>query len=171
MSQTPQPAKQYVLPPSLVGRVDVARLLREVEAVDSELESQKVRAQEAGKEPTYHLPSVSQALNDFVELNELELTKEKERDIVKKQLQYLKDKAPVMHLTFPAAVDDPESLGRLVAWVRDNIHAQALVSIGMQPSLVGGVYIRTPNKVFDFSLKSALAGKRDLIVKELGALL
>jgi F0F1-type ATP synthase delta subunit len=171
MSEASQSAEQYVLPPSLIGRVDVARLLREVEAVDSELESQKVRAQEADKKPAYHLPSISQALNDFVELNALELTKEKERDVIKKQLQHLKDKAPVMHLTFPAAVDDPESLGRLVAWVRDNIHAQALVSIGLQPSLVGGVYIRTPNKVFDFSLKSVLAGKRDIIVKELGALL
>ena len=72
-------------------------------------------------------------------------------------------------MTF-AVPADRESLRYIVQWVRTSVHPQALLQIGLQPALVAGVYLRTPNRVHDFSLRAALNGQHDALVKELGAL-
>ena len=87
---------------------------------------------------------------------------------LKEQVRKLKEHAPIIHMTF-AVEADPESLSQLVAWIRQEIHPQALISDGLQPSLVGGVYMRTPNHVHDFSVRRLLADKRDIIAHELEA--
>jgi F0F1-type ATP synthase delta subunit len=89
---------------------------------------------------------------------------------LKERMRVLKDKAPIIHMTF-AAEADPDFLQQLAAWVRQEIHPQALISTGLQPALVGGVYMRTPNHVHDFSVRSLLQGKRDIIAHELEGLL
>jgi F0F1-type ATP synthase delta subunit len=123
--------------------------------LDGELESQKVRT---GGKGDYHLPLMSQALTDFLQMNNIEVTKDQARMVMKEQLRKLKDKAPVVHMTF--AVDaDPESIQKLVSWMRDNAHPQTLLSIGLQPALVGGMYMRTPNHVHDFTMKALFSGK------------
>jgi len=157
----------YILPAALIGRADLARLVREIEAVDNDLESQKVRAQ--GAQTSYRLPTISRSLSDFLELNKINVADDQARMTVKERLRILKDKAPVVHMTF--AVDaDPDFLQQLVAYLRANIHPQALISVGLQPSLVGGVYVRTPNHVHDFSIRALLQGKRELIINELEGL-
>lgn len=156
-------AADYKLPPTLVSRVDLARLIREVETIDGDLEAQKVRSQ--GK-AEYHLPPTSRGLRDFLELNKLDLADDKMRVALKEWLHVLKDKAPIIHMTFAVDVDT-EVLQKLTAWVRDNAHPQGLITVGLQPSLVGGVYIRTPNHVHDFSMRSLLQNKRDVLVKAL----
>ena len=88
------------------------------------------------------------------------------RVALKEWLHVLKDKAPIIHMTFAVDVDT-EVLQKLTAWVRDNAHPQGLITVGLQPSLVGGVYIRTPNHVHDFSMRSLLQNKRDVLVKAL----
>jgi len=152
---------EYVLPASLVGHADLARLIREVEAVDGELEAQKVRGTAAPR-----LPVLSEGLSDFLEQNKLDIAEGRTLMELKERLRVLKDHAPVIHLTF-ATPADPEPLQELVAWLRAEIDPRTLVSVGLQPSLVGGVYMRTPNHVHDFTLKELLAGKREIILKEL----
>lgn len=167
---TPEAAVSYVLPPALVTRADLAHLVREVEAVDNEFEAQKARARSTGQQIAYRLPAMSRTLADFLELNKLNLADDQGRMALKEQLKLLKDKAPVMHMTF-AVEADPVSLAQLVAYLRKEIHPQTLLSVGLQPSLVGGAYVRTPNQVHDFSLRELLAGKRNVIVRELESLL
>lgn len=160
--------KPYILPAALIGRSDLARLVRELEALDNDLESQKVRG--GGAKDGYSMPTMSRSMTDFIQQNGIDLASDQTRMKVKDQLRILKDKAPVVHMAF-ASEADPEFLQQLVAWMRENIDPQALLSVGMQPSLVGGVYMRTPNHVHDFSLKALLKGKREVIVNELeGAL-
>jgi F0F1-type ATP synthase delta subunit len=154
---------EYVFPAALIGRSDLARLVREVESFDNDLEAQKVRSH--GTE-SYSLPTMSRSLNDFIEINKLDMSNDQVRMALKERLRNIKDKAPVIHMTF-AVEADPEFLQRLVTWLRQEIHPQTLLSIGMQPSIIAGVYMRTPNHVHDFSIKTLLAGKRDIIVKEL----
>lgn len=158
-----QPPADYILPSALIGRVDLARLVREVEAVDSNLETQKVKNHGEGG---YRMPNLSQSLSDFVEINKLDLTNDKERVVTKEQLKRLKEKAPIIHMTF-ATTADPETLQQLVEWVRENLHPQALISVGLQPSLVGGVYLRTPNHIYDFSLRALMQDKRSIVVQSL----
>lgn len=151
---------KYKLPSVLVGRADLARLVREVEELDGVLESQKVRGEE------YRLPVLSQALTDFQQLNEIDIRDDQARMIMKEQLRKLKDKAPIVHMTF-AVEADPESIQKLVAWMRDNAHPQTMLSIGLQPSLVGGMYMRTPNHVHDYSMKALFNGKHGALITKL----
>jgi hypothetical protein len=148
------------LPPALIGRAHLAQLVRELEDVENNLERQKAKGEKLS------VPTLSQALADCVEMNKVELLVGTDRRDFKSALRTMKDKAPTMHFTF-ATQPDGESLQQLVEWVRQNIHPQALVSVGLQPALVGGVFVRTPNHVHDFSLRAKLHDSRGLIAEKL----
>jgi len=111
-------------------------------------------------------PAFSGQFTDFLTDNKLDFSESKVRTDIIKELRLLKTKAPVVHTTF-AVPADIESLQTLAAWFRKSVHPQVLLEIGLQPALVAGVYIRTPNHVHDMSLRSALAGKREVLVKDL----
>lgn len=159
-----QAAANYILPSALVRKADLARLLREIETLDGELEAQKVRAR--GQEVSYRLPNLSQALGDFLDQNKLDITDDQGRMELVEQLRKLKDQAPIVHMTF-ATEADPESLGQLVAYMRKELHPQTLLSVGLQPGLVAGAYVRTPNHVHDFSVRAVLSKKRGVIAEDL----
>lgn len=154
----------FTIPPSVVSRIDLSRLVSEVERVDGELTAEAVRAGE--KTVTSSGVGVSSALTDFLSQNNLSLNDSTARSSLIKQLRLLKNKAPVIHMTF-ASTADQESLQELVAWVRSEVHQQAVISVGLQPDLVAGVYVRTPNHVHDLTLKAKLEGQRELLLKEL----
>jgi inhibitor of KinA sporulation pathway (predicted exonuclease) len=161
-------AVRYVLPAALTGRADLARLVREIESVDGELEAQKVRAK--GQKVAYRLPNMSRALSDFLDQNKLDVTDDQGRMELVEQLRKLKDHAPVVHMTF-ACDADPDSLQQLVTYMRRELHPCTLVSVGLQPRLVAGAYMRTPNHVHDFSVRKQLASKRDVITNDLEGLI
>jgi hypothetical protein len=164
---TQQAAAPYILPPAIIGRSDLSRLLRELEELDNDLESQRARAH--GGTVSYHMPNMSRGLGDFLEMNKMDIANDHLRMEVRTNLRKLKDHAPVVHMTF-ATDTDPESLQQVVAWIRKEMHPQALVTVGMQPNLIGGVYVRTPNHVHDFSIKAHMKDSRDIIVQALDAL-
>jgi hypothetical protein len=165
-----QAAVQYILPSALIGRPDIARILRELEALDNELEAQRARNHTHDKKASYQLPNMSRALSDFLTTNKIDIASDHVRMDTRSQLRRLKDHAPVIHMVF-ASEADPESMQQIVAWIRDNLHPQALITVGVQPSLIGGVYIRTPNHIHDFSLRSHMKDSRNLIVESLDKLI
>jgi len=158
----------FTLPINVVSKVDVARLVTEVENVDNELTAADVR-KKAGSNAHSDHPIFSDQLNDFLKLNELSLDEARTRTALIKQMRLLKDKAPIIHMTFAVTADN-DSLQQLAKWLRESVDKQAVIEVGVQPSLVAGVYIRTPNHVHDFSLRAALDGKHDLLIQELEAL-
>jgi hypothetical protein len=163
MSESPD--QLFALPATLIGKSELAQLIREVEAIDLDLETQKARGA-----TSYQIPAISAMLNDFLTLNKVDIIDPKHRLLFRKQLNIVKKKAPVIHLTF-ASKADPQSLQELVYWIRVNIYPVALVSVGLQPGLIGGVYIRTPNHVIDLSIRGLLQNKTDVIVKDLQGLI
>lgn len=156
----------FTLPSTIVSKVDLARLVREFEKVDNELTAKTVR-EKAGAEGQDMTP-MSPTLADFLEANPVNLEDTSARTGYIKQLRKLKDHAPEMNMTF-AVVADPESLQQLSAWVRESVHPQTLIKAHLQPALVAGMYLRTPNHVFDMSVRNALKAKRADLEKELGA--
>jgi hypothetical protein len=157
----------FILPPRVVSHVDVSRLVTEVEWIDNAMTTAAVHAQ-MGAEQT--APSVmSEQLTEFITQNQLSLADGGDRATVIKELRLLKDKAPIIHMTFSAPADH-ESLAQLTKWLRESVHPQALIADGVQPALVAGVYVRTPNHVHDLSLRAVLAGQRGELVKELETL-
>lgn len=169
MTEEPK-AKTYadfVLPPSVVTRVDVAHLVTELEWLDGEMTAAAVRAKIGTEQQAS--PAVSGPLEEFLSQNELSLENAHERSELIKLVRQLKDKVPIIHMTF-AVTADRESLQEIAAWVRKSVHQQAVISVGLQPGLVAGIYLRTPNKVHDLSMRTALKNSRSLLTKELEAL-
>lgn len=157
----------FHLPPSVVSRRDLSRMAVELEQIDNEVTTARVRA----KTGVNQVPQVtlSQPLIDFLVLNQLEIKTERARAELIKHVHILKENAPAIHLTFAAAAD-PDSVRELTAWLRSEIHPQSVVEVGLQPSLIAGVYVRTPNKVYDFSIRALLQGGRAVLKKDLEAL-
>jgi hypothetical protein len=154
-----------LLPSALVSRADLSRLVRDIETIDNELEAQRARNHATGQSG-YHLPTFSKGLADFAELNKLDLADDHLRMKLKEQMKVMKEKAPVIHMTF-AVEADPSSLAKLVEYIRKEIHPQALLSVGLQPAIVGGVYLRTPNHIFDLSVRSRLSEARSIMAQDI----
>ena len=157
----------FVLPQTVVTRIDVSRLVSEVERVDDNLTTSAVRNKAGAQEQP--MPVLSEQLTDFLSVNKLDLQNGKNRGALVKQLRILKDKAPVLNMTFSVTADI-ESLQKLAAWARKSVHPQAIIAVGMQPALVAGVYLRTPNHIHDLSLRHMLDGRHGLLVDELETL-
>ena len=154
------------LPPSVVSRADVAHLVLEAERIDSAQTAQAVR-EKVGAAASEQ-PAMSQQLADFLSQNQLNVAPGQWGELIT-QLRQVKEGVPVFHMTF-AVPADRASLEQLVQWLRTSVHPQAVLEVGLQPSLVAGVSLRTPNHVHDFSMRSALKKNHGLLVKELGAL-
>lgn len=155
---------QFMLPPSLLGRPDVSRLLREVEAVDYELETQSIR--EPGK--PLAIPNMSKALVETAQVNKIDMADLNSRKQLITQLRAVKEKAPITHITF--AVDpDPSVATYMTAWIRQNLHPTALVTVGLQPRIVGGCVIRTPDHLYDFSLRKQFLDQKPQLIAEIKA--
>lgn len=151
----PQP---FVLPPRLIGRPHVSRVLRELEAVDTYMASQAIRNPDAA--PV--VPGISRVFRELVEDNAVDLTDQKQRQSLMKRIRVIKDTAPVAHITF-AVEPDVLVLTELATWMRNNIHEVTLLAVGVQPNIIGGCVVRTNDKVYDFSFKKHFAGKQALL--------
>lgn len=160
-------AADFILPPSVVTKIDVSRLVSEVEQLDSELTAAAVRAKTGA--PQAAQPTISEQFAAFLTQNKLPFDTSQARSALVQQMRLMKDKVPVIHMTF-AVQADPVSLQQIVQWLRTSVHPQVVISVGLQPSLVAGVYMRTPNHVRDLSLRTLLTGQHEVLVKELEAL-
>jgi len=152
------------LPGSVATKHQFVRFLAEFEALDAGLTNQEIRAStgvEGGSGPTEN-PHITQ----FLEENNIAVTDSTGRSHVLEALRSLRKTAPVVHLTF-AAEADPASLAEIADWFRKNMNPHTLIEVGLQPSLVAGTYIRSQNKVYDYSLRSRIIGKRDSLVDAL----
>lgn len=155
----------FILPTSVVSKVDISRLVREFEWLDNSMAAKVVR-KKAGVS-SEEVPAMSPQLAAFIEKNPLELENTTARSAYIKQLRLLKEKVPVVNMTF-AVVADPESLQQLVAWYRESAHPQTVIEAHLQPALVAGTYLRTANHVFDLSVRNALKSKHGELVAMLG---
>lgn len=155
-------SNQFGLPPALMGRSDVSRALRELERLDYIMESEAIR------DPSKHkvIPTMSRGLADCATLNNVDITSANERQLLIKTLRQTKDKAPIVHVTF--AIDPvPAVTAQIVVWIRQNLHSHALVSVGLQPRIVGGCIIRTPGHIYDFSIRKRFKDSESVLINRL----
>ena len=156
----------FVLPAELVTRTDFLQLINELERVDNELTTASARSK-AGvtQQEAVVLSPVAQ---DFINVNQLSLDASATRSQLITQLRALKDKLPITHLTFATAADHA-SLTKRVTWLRQSVHPMSLITVGLQPDLISGVHVRTPNRVYDLSVRQKLADGRHLLVEAVEA--
>lgn len=163
----PKTYADFTLPAAVVSKVDLSHLVEELERLDNDLTSADVRTK-SGAAPAAQ-PVISQQLTTFIADNQLLVTESRARMELITQMRILKDKAPIIHMTF-AVEADAASLQQIALWLRQEIDPHAVVAVGLQPGLVAGVYLRTPNHVHDLSLRGKLAEQRAVLSQELGAL-
>lgn len=156
---------QLVLPSSVTGRSEISRLLLEIEAVDYDFEAQAIRNPDAA----LIMPAISRRLQELTTVNNVSVEDTKHRKHLIELLRTAKDKAPTLHIAF-ASEPDPAILSQLVSWIRQNLHPVALVTVGVQPALVGGCIIRTPDHIYDFSFRNHLRSAQPMLMERLKAL-
>lgn len=150
------------LPLLAASPADITRLSRELEAIDTALLELSVR--KGSKD--VKMPRTSQLMDQLIELNKLNLLHKADRQLLNQFLQAIKQRAPVMHMSFSA---DPSTtfLEKLITWLRREIHPQVLLTVGLQPTIGAGCIVRTTNHQFDFSLRQDFAKKRELLIGKL----
>lgn len=148
------------LPNSVVSRIQIARLLRELENL------QEVLQQEALKDAIDLSARVTPTLMELAEENKLDLRLEDERDHLIAFLNELKTQAPVVHMSFAAQAPD-DFMAKIVKWFRKEVHPLVLIEVGLQPSIAAGCVVRTTNKYFDFSVGQKLRKNRAQLVKKI----
>lgn len=150
------------LPPMIVGPVDIGRLLRELEAIDELLLQQQLQDQEA------KLAKTSKLLDELAGFNGINLLDAEDRKRLKEFLAAIKQRAPVIHMSF-GADPSPAFTEKLMRWLRDNIHPLVLLTVGRQPDIGAGCWARTTNKYFDFSLSQRFTKSSELLIQQLHA--
>ncbi len=151
-----------ILPVSIVSPTDIARLTREIEAIDNFFRDQQIR--NAGTPTT--IPRLSKLMDQLAADNQKNLLQQDDRRQLVQLLEELHTSAPVMHISF--SVDPPGAyVQKIVEWLRNNIHGYVLVTVGLQPNIGAGCIVRTTNKLFDFSLREFFAQKRDFFIEKM----
>lgn len=148
------------LPVSVVGKVDVGRLYREVEAIDNFLKQVAIRQPGTAVK----MPKTSRLFDETIDINKLNILHDDDRARLYEFLSQVKTSAPVLHMSFSA---DPSPLftQKLTAWLRSEFHPLILLQVGIQPNMGAGCVVRTTNKYFDFSLRSRFKGNSKVLVQ------
>jgi F0F1-type ATP synthase delta subunit len=150
------------LPILVFGIVEVRRLKRELEALEEYMSQSELRT--AGKQAA--LPRVSRLLDALAAENHMNLLQPDHRTVLRKFLITTEKDAPLLHISFAA---DPSSAftAKMVKWLRANIAPDALMEVGLQPTIAAGCIVRTTNKVFDMSLRNRFADADGLLMQAL----
>ena len=148
------------LPTSVISQVDVARIIRELNSLEDFFTS--VSSRKAGESMTP--PRLTRLLEALAKENKCNLLDQPQRRKLTQQLNQILKQAPLLHISF-ASDPAPRVLERILVWLRANIHSQTLLQVGLQPTIAAGCTLRTPNKVFDMSLRSQLNGQEPYLVK------
>lgn len=151
-----------VLPVSIVGRVDVGRLLREVTAVNEFMNQAEIRQPGTAMQ----LPKSSRLMDEVVQANKLNLLHKADRQHLLEYLEKIKLESPVMHMSF-SADPSPHFMNQLIKRLRQSLHPSVLISVGLQPTIGAGCVIRTTNKYFDLSLRHDLTTKKATLMRTL----
>lgn len=140
------------LPPTLTGPKELVLAKREITKLEGALIEARVAAKTARIKK--ELPARSRLLDDLLQLNSLTADETGLAELLK-QLDLAEKQAPRLRLSF-AAEPDGAGLGRLVEWFRTKVSGDVLIEVGVQPTIAGGMILRTSRRRYDFSLRSAM---------------
>jgi F0F1-type ATP synthase delta subunit len=139
------------LPSIIVSQSDIARLIRELNGLNDFFIGARNRPSGTSMQP----PRLSRLMDRLARENEVNLLEEKHRTKLMEMLKDIHKNAPSLHISF-AVEPSPKALEQILIWMRQNIHPQVLLSVGLQPAIAAGCILRTTNKIFDLSLRTYL---------------
>jgi hypothetical protein len=107
---------------------------------------------------------LSRLLDSVARENGYNLLEDKSRTELEGKLNDILGKAPLLHISF-ASEPSPRALEQILSWFRQNIHPQALLQVGLQPTIAAGCTLRTANKFFDMSMRDYLKQQEGYLVQ------
>ncbi|MEX1995681.1 MAG: hypothetical protein WD887_02805, partial [Candidatus Saccharimonadales bacterium] len=143
----------------IIGPADITRLTRELNSLDDFLVGSSHK-KTADKSP----PRITRLLELVAKENQVNLLEAEARTGLAALLKKTADSSPLLHISF-AADPPPKALERILIWLRENIHPHVLLQVGLQPGIAAGCVLRTPNKLFDMSLRSNLKKQEPYLAK------
>jgi hypothetical protein len=155
-------AAPLMLPTTVVTPADMLRLIRELMALDEFLNQAALR--KGGS--AVKLPATSRSLEAITTLYEVNMLQASDRAKLLRVLDHIRLTSPQIHLSLAA---DPSAafIDKIISWLRQNIHPQLLLKIGLEPSIGAGCIVRTTNKQFDFSLRQRFIDSRKLLIQKI----
>jgi hypothetical protein len=150
--------EQLKLPNGLASVGDVLRLKREVNSLNDYFAGAAARTPGSSQPP----PKTTRILEEFAKTNGANLLDASHRKKMEEYLDQLSKDAPQLHISF-ATEPTPKSVEPVLEWLRQNIHPQCLLMVGVQPSIAAGCVLRTSNKIFDMSLRIHLQKQSHLL--------
>ena len=159
----PDAANAPVLPVTVIGLVDVGRLIRELEKLEQAMQANAIRGEATGENIR-----VTLLLEQLAEANSVKLDDAHARQSLLEFMRYIKKSAPRVHISF-SADPSPVFLAKLMPWFRHHVHPHLLVAIGLQPGIGAGCVLRTTNRFFDMSLSQSFSNSRSLLMDRLRA--
>ena len=157
-----QDSNYLQIPNGVVTKVDLGRLLRELEGLGGFLEQAAVRKPGTALQ----MPRTSKMLDEMLNLNNLNGLVDADRARLMNFLIMLRAKAPILHMSF-SADPSPAFTQKLIIWIRGNIHPFAILQVGLQPNIGAGCVVRTTNKYFDLSLRADFLSKHELLISKI----
>lgn len=146
------------LPITVMNRVDVHRMLREMEALDNFVRQGRIRGGQV------NLPRLTTTLETLAAENQIDLLDDEQRDFATVEIKKLAHEAPTTHISF--SLEPPAAMvQKITEWFRHEIHPAMMVQVGIQPTIGAGCVIRTQNKFFDFSLRQHLQRNHSQLMK------
>ena len=145
---------------NIVSQVDIARILRELKNLDDFFVAANARA--AGT--PMQLPRLTRLLDEIAKENKYNLLEPADRKSLAQKLDQIIGNAPLLHISF-AAEPSPKAVEKILIWFRTNIHPQALLQVGLQPTIAAGCVLRTANKIFDMSLREHLTEQQKYLAQ------
>lgn len=150
----------FKLPLSVVGQSDINRLFRELDSLDDFFISSTARKAGTPVKP----PRITYLLEQIARDNKINLIEEPQREQLRQNLQQILKTAPVVHISF-AAEPTPRIIDNVLGWLRTNIDSRVLLQVGLQPTIAAGCVLRTPNQIFDMSLRQHLKKQENYLVE------
>lgn len=144
----------FMLPLGLVGPADVNRLVRECLTLSELLD--------AARRPAPPIASES-ALGQLLRQYRLSPASARDLEQVARRLDVLRQKAPLIHIAF-GAEPSARFINSLLTWLRQELHPQLLLQIGLQPNMGAGCVVHTTNRYFDFSLRQRFDDRRAQLI-------
>jgi F0F1-type ATP synthase delta subunit len=152
------------LPVSVITPSNLALLTRELSKLNELLDQAALKNQQVDLK----VKDISPSLHEFLQLNKLDVLKGQDRVNAINYLNQVADKAPVVHFSFAVELP-PKPAEKLITWLRSNVDPNVLMVIGLAPGIGVGCYVRTTNKVFDFTLRTRLISNKPNLITRIKA--
>jgi hypothetical protein len=119
-------------------------------------------------DPNYQIAQNSLGVEvvKLIELNNIDINSISDLKRLESSLEQIGQHPALIHFSFNQEADS-QVLQKLVAYIRENIYPNVLISVGLDPSITIGCRIRLTNKSFDFSLRSRLNKNKDLLLDKI----